>query len=64
MLPESIVGLDGERIQKYSGVCLETQIHPNAINEVMNKTPHNEIIVMPFFSIWSCHDSPTSPQQF
>ena len=34
MLDEAIKGLDGNPIKKYSGVCLETQIHPDAINQV------------------------------
>lgn len=28
------IGLDGYPIQKYGGLCLETQKHPNAINQV------------------------------
>ena len=34
LLDKNHVGLDGNPIQKYSGVCLETQIHPDAINQV------------------------------
>ena len=34
MLDDSKVGLDGKCIQKYSGVCLETQKHPDAVNQV------------------------------
>ncbi len=34
MLKDSILGLDGKPIVKYSGVCLETQKHPDAVNQV------------------------------
>ncbi len=34
MLDNTTLGLDGRPIQQYSGVCLETQKHPDAINQV------------------------------
>ena len=33
-LDGSMIGLDGSPILKYTGLCLETQKHPNAINQV------------------------------
>lgn len=33
-LDGSVVGRDGNSILQYGGICLETQKHPNAINQV------------------------------
>lgn len=46
------VGLEGQRFQNYSGMCLETQVHPDAINQVRALYPTLSIFIGKcFFSL-------------